>query len=117
MEEIDVLPKDMVEKSLSDREIVLPYEDALKALDLYIKAGWAFLGWEGWGKHVDGKVGHCDYQGTVSIERKDKESCNDYAKRSYDLVKKTIQDDYKDWQNSPYAKEYELYFCITPVSE
>ena len=47
MEGIDLLPEALRSKSLSDREIVLPYQEALQALDILTAAGWAFLGWEG----------------------------------------------------------------------
>lgn len=117
MEDIDLLPDAMRARSLSDREVVLSHDDALKALDILLEAGWAFLAWEGWGKYNDGTIGHCDYQGTVGIEKKADESWSDYAKRGYDFVKETIEQDYKDWEKSEHVKEYELYFCITAVSE
>jgi hypothetical protein len=117
MSKLNLLPKDMKARSLSDSEIVLSYKDALKALDIFDHADLAFLGWEGWAKYHDGTVGHCDYQGTESIDRKPDEPWKSYAKRGYDFVKKTITDDYKDWEKSEHAKKYELYFCISVISE
>lgn len=117
MKIIDLLPKDMKSRSLSDSEVVLSYKDALGSLEIFIHADLAFLGWEGWGKYHDGTVGHCDYQGTESIDRKSDESWEHYAKRGYDLVKETIESDYKDWKASEHSKKYELYFCISAISE
>lgn len=117
MGDIELLPEDLKTRSLSDQEVVLGYEDALIALDIYQKAGWAFLAWEGWGKYYDGSVGHCHYQGTVGIEKHDDESWKKYAERGYEFVKETIQKDYMDWKKSPHLKEYELYFCISAISE
>lgn len=117
MEDIDILPKDMMSRSLSEDEVVLNYEDALKALDIFSNAHFAFLGWEGWGKYHDGGIGHCDYQGTVSIEKAANESWQAYAKRGYNFVKETIINDYDDWKKSDHVKEYELYFCISAISE
>ncbi len=117
MEDIELLPKDMMSRSLSEKEIVLNYEDALKTLDIFLEKDWAFLGWEGWGKYTDGGVGHCDYQGTVSIELEENESWQDYGKRGYDFVKETIIEDYNDWKKSDSVKKYELYFCISAISK
>ncbi len=117
MNYLSLLPKDMKVRSLSDSEVVLSYKDALKALDIFVRADLAFLGWEGWGKYPDGGVGHCDYQGTESIDRKADESWKSYAKRGYDFVEETIKNDYKDWGKSDHKKEYELYFCISAISE
>ena len=44
MEDIDLLPETLRSKSLSDCEIVLPYQEALQALDIRVVAGWALLG-------------------------------------------------------------------------
>ena len=117
MDSIKLLPEDMQRRSLSDREIVLKYEDALKALDVIVKNSWAFLGWEGWGKYADGKTGHCDYQGTTGIEKEPGQSWGEYMKYGYEFVKKTIKNDYSDWKKSERVNKYELYFCITIINE
>lgn len=117
MKYLSLLPKDMKARSLSDNEVVLTYKDVLKALDIFYHANLAFLGWEGWAKYHDGTVGHCDYQGTENIDQKPGESWKIYTKRGYEFVKKTITDDYKDWQRSVHIKKYELYFCISVISE
>ena len=114
---IQILPKEIISRSLSKKEIILNYEDSLKALDILLESNIALLGWEGWSKYPDGSVGHNDYQGTESINRKVGESWDNYAKRGYNFVKKTIQESYEDWIKSPQVKEYKLYFCITPISK
>lgn len=122
MKDIDILPKEMMAKSLSQREVILPYEDALKALDIFLDAGWAFLGWEGWIKTTTGEIGQTvefigAIMGTVSIEQEEGESWKEYAKRGYDFMKETIIMDDKDWKKSKSAKIYELYFCISASSK
>lgn len=61
MDDILLLPEGLQRKPLSKREIVLAYDDALKALDILENAGWAVLGWEPWlkisGAHVHPVVG------------------------------------------------------------
>jgi len=51
------LPEELKRRSLSDREIVLPYEDALQAVAFFVSAWWALLGWEGWVRRPSG-IGH-----------------------------------------------------------
>lgn len=118
MTDIDLLPVEIKVKSLSDKEIVLNYEDSLKVLDILLSANLAFLGWEGWIKYLNGRVGHVsDYQGTISIEQEKEELWKHYQKRSYEGVKKTIEDSNKKWQNDSRSKEHQLYFCITTINE
>ncbi len=57
MDEISLLPQMLREQSLSDREIVLPYQEAKEALELLERAHWALLGWGGWVKYPDGTHG------------------------------------------------------------
>jgi hypothetical protein len=45
MNDILLLPEDLQQRSLSKREIVLTYDDALKALDILENARWVVLGW------------------------------------------------------------------------
>lgn len=58
MDEIDLLPEALRSQSLSKREIVLPYQQALDALEILVVAKLAVVGWEGWVKYVDGRHGH-----------------------------------------------------------
>jgi hypothetical protein len=58
MNEILLLPEYLQRKSLSKREIVLTYDDALKALDTLESTGWVVLGWEPWLKLPNGSHVH-----------------------------------------------------------
>src|SRR5260370_1333397 len=78
MEDIDLLPETLRSQSLSDREIVLPYDEALQALDILVKADWALLGWEGWEKDAEGRRGHSYIMGTKAIEQEPGEKWEDY---------------------------------------
>src|SRR5713226_260012 len=57
LDEIDLLPQALREQSLSDREIILPYQQALEALSVPMRANWVRLGWEGWVNYPDGRHG------------------------------------------------------------
>src|SRR5689334_16067045 len=69
MSALELLPGRFAEKSISQQEIVLPLTEALEAIDLLEARGLLILGWEGWVKTADGRVGHGSApQGTVSLE-------------------------------------------------
>lgn len=48
LDDIDLLPPDLKEQSLSDREIVLTLENASHAVDYLEAAQWAVIRWEPW---------------------------------------------------------------------
>ena len=58
MSVLELLPARIAEKSTSHEETVLPIAEALEAIDLLEMKGLRILGWEGWVKTADGKVGH-----------------------------------------------------------
>mgnify|MGYP006403858725 CR=1 FL=1 len=65
------------------------------------------LGWEGWIKTNDGRIGHGSApHGTASLG---KLSVNEAAQ----FCRKTIQEDYENWlKENPNAEE-QVHFCIT----
>src|SRR2546421_12940615 len=98
MDNIELLPKALREQSLSDREIVLPYQEALQALDLLTAARWALLGWEGWVKYADGRHGHAPGgMGTTTIEQKTGEAWEAYVHRSARFCHETIKAEQQLW--------------------
>lgn len=58
MSELDLLPEPIRVRSISDREIVLPLDAALSAIDYLTEQNIAILGWEGWILTPDGRMGH-----------------------------------------------------------
>ena len=117
MDEISLLPQMLREQSLSDREIVLPYQEAKEALELLERAHWALLGWGGWVKYPDGTHGFAP--GGVmgaDIQRKEGEAWADYVHRSVLFCHETIDQDYRDWNANPRYAHHVLYFCLTATS-
>ncbi|MFT0635344.1 hypothetical protein ACMFY5_24975, partial [Pseudomonas sihuiensis] len=67
MNPLDLLPVQLRERSISQSEIVLPLTQALEAIDLLESQGIQILGWEGWVKDKQGRIGHGNApQGTMS---------------------------------------------------
>ena len=92
MRHLELLPKRLRDLSISSREIVLPMEAALEAIDLLESQEAHILGWEGWVKGEDGRVGHGSApQGTVSL---DKLSVHEAAQ----LCRETIPAQAAKWQ-------------------
>jgi hypothetical protein len=58
LNDFDLLPIDLRERSLSKNEIVLNYFDVFKAIEILRSNNWSILGWEAWIKYSNGKFGH-----------------------------------------------------------
>jgi hypothetical protein len=88
--------------SISPRELVLPEEDALTAIEQFAKAGIPGIAWEGWLRHPDGRNGHSTrYQGTNGFF--DPAECAD-----------TIRAASSDYADAPEVPGATLYFCLSP---
>lgn len=107
MSVLSLLPAKVADKSISNREVVLPMREALEAIDIFETLGLHILGWEGWVKCADGRVGHGSApQGTVSLEHL---SIHEAAQ----LCRKSIPEDAADWEAEHQGTPDELHFCIT----
>ncbi len=114
MDDIDLLPQVLRKQSLSHREIVLPYQQALEALEVLVRANWALLGWEGWVKYPDGRHGHTPggVMG-IEVERKEGEAWADYVQRSAHLCRETMNREQQVWEANPEYAHLVLCFCLT----
>jgi hypothetical protein len=98
--------KSLKARSASPRELVLTYEDALSALDELEQHGAKVLGWEGWLRYADGRVGHSsDHQGSADLS-----GLNPTA--AYKFCRTTIRDAYEQFSVQPEGSATELLFCI-----
>ena len=103
----EFLPQEIIEKSISQREIVVPLEEALRVVDIMENRGVLILGWEGWVKTEDDRVGHGSApQGTVSLE-------NYSVKEAAEICRKTMKEDAAEWESENADSSEELHFCIT----
>ena len=107
MNPLELLPARIAAKSISAEEIVLPMIEALEAIDLLEAKGLLILGWEGWVKTADGRIGHGSApQGTVSLENLSVEAAAQYCRE-------TIQQDAARWLAEQPDTTHALHFCIT----
>ena len=106
-----LLPADFARRSLSDREIVLTYVDALAAIEHLSHAGRRILAWEGWLRWTDGRVGHSEkHQGTVCLSGMT-------ASQAAAFCRETIALAQAEWDRAPASPGATLYFCITVASD
>lgn len=104
---LELLPNELASRSISPREIVLPLREALEAVEILESKGILILGWEGWVKTPDGRVGHGSApQGTVSLEDL---SVHEAA----EVCRKTMPQDAAQWETENQGTTDELHFCIT----
>ncbi len=106
---LEWLPNRFRERSISDREVVLPLQYALEAIDWFEAQGILVLGWEGWVKdRGSGRKGHGSApQGTVSLHDL---SVSEAAK----VCRETMIADAAQWTDEHPETTDDLYFCITP---
>ena len=116
MRDIDLLPQVLKNRSLSPREIVLTYQDALQALDILVAVGWACLGWEGWLNYPDGKHGFAPIPPGPDVERGRDEDWGLFVARSARLCKESIAHAQHSWEQSSPVPGAQLYFCITATN-
>jgi hypothetical protein len=108
MSQLDIsIPTHLRERSISDREIVLPLAEALEAVDYLEQHSFLILGWEGWVKTADGRVGHgsAGYLSTFTENLSVAEAAAD--------ARETMQAGALDWQQKNAGTTEALHFCIT----
>lgn len=112
-EALSALPSDLSQKSISNREVVLPLADALHAIDILESAGFHILGWEGWVKCADGRVWH------GSAGKYSSASLHEYTpQESARVTRRGVTEDAASWEIENAGTTDALYFCINarPVS-
>jgi hypothetical protein len=113
MNELNLLPDHLRKASYSDREIVLPYHEALLAIDIIVDAKWGLIGWEGWVLQDEGIGHHQEYQGTVSLSPEQGETWIDFVERSAEFCRSTIVKDQQRFEKDPSCRGMTLLFCLT----
>jgi len=99
--------RDLQLRSASSVELVLEYADALAALDVLERLGAIVLGWEGWLRHADDRLGHsARYQGTADLSSLSRS-------QAYDLCRRTIRDAHSEYLATPEVPHAQLLFCVS----
>jgi hypothetical protein len=65
---IDLLPAVLRVRSLSDREIILPWPEAERAVMMLTASNVAVTGWEAWMKYPDGRFGRAIDDSALEME-------------------------------------------------
>ncbi|MBW4463801.1 MAG: hypothetical protein KME47_26695 [Nodosilinea sp. WJT8-NPBG4] len=104
MDSSNDIPKELLSRSLSDREIVLPYPDVIATIHRLPEFGLRLLGWEGWLRYPDGRWGHsARHQGTVDLS-------DIPAQEAMELCIRTLEQAHAEAKREPEVGE--LYFCV-----
>jgi hypothetical protein len=94
-------------RSASPNELVLSFSEAIEALQLMEQSSVAVVGWEGWLRYPDGKLGHSQqHQGTAPAPQLSQAEL-------YVWLRSTMQDSQAEHQRNPEVSGSELLFCIT----
>jgi hypothetical protein len=104
--DIALLPSDLAQRSLSNREIVLSLPDAERAIEHLGKTGRRLEAWEGWVKFADGSRTHSlRHPGSFVLP-------TDGA-RAAAVTLESIRRAQATWDRSPEYPGAALYFCLT----
>lgn len=96
--------------SWSQRELVLSYQDVIKALKVFSLSGVRIAGWEGWLRYPDGRLGHSvRHQGTSDILALSESE-------SYALMLESINSSQLAWESEAEVEGAELLYCVTPIT-
>ena len=125
MSDVDLLPTHLQEKSLSGRDIVLLYDDALSALDHFGATGVAPFAWEGLIRRPDDLFTHAVRQVTLFdgstvtgiihmgvIEREDGEGWSAYVVRAVGVCRASIEEAQRAWDDRPGMLGARLHFSL-----
>lgn len=100
--DLELLPPDLRSRSASPREIVLPLADALEAIAALRAQDVTSVGWEGWVRGPDGRLGHApSQQGTVEFF-------------PLSECETTMREAQREWNQNPDIEGGELLFCLSP---
>ncbi len=115
MEDIDVLPTELRSKSLSHGEIVLEYEDALRAIDFLVRARLAILGWELLVKYPSGRHEHPGPVMGAAMNDREGRTWEGFVQDAAAFCRATISKEYREWVENPANARLTLFFCITAI--
>ncbi|MBD3653303.1 hypothetical protein [Kangiella sp.] len=95
-------------RSVSEKEFIVSYADALELVSIFDQLRIRILGWEGWLLYEDGNLELSqDHQGTADLTELSDEA-------TVAFMKTTISEAKVDWDKKPENDKAKLYFCITP---
>ncbi len=121
--DLQVLPEELKEMSLSKNEIVLEYKDIFRALDTLLLFKKGVLGYEVWFMYPTGISQSLDVRGNVifdsslGIERNKDEEWEEYVKRSNIKCKELITESYERLKEQSEINNVKIYFCLTTCDE
>lgn len=106
-DELEDIPRDLALQSASPNEIVLPYDEAVLAVDALVAAKRRILGWEGWILTADGRVGHEDApHGTEDLSHL-------IGSDAAEVCRRSMREASEAWTGSSTYPGAKLLFCIT----
>lgn len=112
--DLELLPPGLAALSAAEREIVLPYEPALRAVDALVAQGHAILGWEGWLGYPDGRVGSAGkHQGTIDFLPATGQPWPEYVQASAEFARDTMREHQAEFERAPEVPGTTLLFCIS----
>ena len=104
--ELAALPPDIARQSISDTQVILPFDAALAAIEHLTRSGRKLENWEGWVRMRDGnRAKSLSHGGSFALAR-------DPA-RAAETATAAMRRAREHWQRNPEYPDAELYFGLT----
>ena len=102
MNDSEILPFHLAEKSLSVLEIVLQHDDAIEAVNYLAGIGCFIFACEGWIRTTAGRNRHSSqHQGTTEFWGIRGNSVQQRVNEAADFIKRTIRESQQKWDDKP----------------
>ena len=104
--ELAALPPDIARQSISDTQVILPFDAALAAIEHLTRSGRKLENWEGWVRMRDGnRAKSLSHGGSFALSR-------DPA-RAAETATAAMRRAREHWLRNPEYPDAELYFGLT----
>lgn len=121
--DLNLLPEDLRNISLSKSEIVLDFTSIFKALDFLLLSNKGVLGYEVWFKYPNGISHFLNVGGktivdsSLSLERNKDENWEDYVIRTNSKYKDLIMESNGKLKEISEKNSVMIYYCLTVCNE
>lgn len=111
--DLQLLPPNLAAQSLSPVEIVLPYKEALQAIEYLTAHGFFVFAWEGWIEYPDGGRSHsAQHQGTVEYWGTQGKEVQERLEEAASFARQAIKQSQQRWNDKPEFAGATLHFCL-----
>lgn len=112
-----MLPEEIKNLSASETEIILPYQQALEAIEYWRRNNIVCFGWELILRYPDGNIGHPGEVIGFDAEMELNEAFSEFVESAAIECSRSINETFKELEKIYKKKAIQLLFCIIPSNQ